>query len=174
MSTGSATQIEFPREPALCGVGTVEVGWIDYNGHMNVGFYGLAFDQLQERFYEEALNLGESYSKTSGMGPFALQTNLHFLDELRVGQRFEVRLQLIDCDAKRWHVFSTMINLETGSRAATNEQISMNVDHATRRSAPLPEAQQARLAALRAAHAELPRPAELGAPLGIRRRTSEA
>ena len=32
--------------------GVVEPGWIDRNGHMNVGYYHVAFDNAAEPFFE--------------------------------------------------------------------------------------------------------------------------
>lgn len=159
----------FPSEPLELDGGEVPADWLDFNNHMNVGYYALAFDRTVEPFYHDWLDLSHAYAERLRMGPFALQSNLHYLRELRGGQRYAVTLQLIDCDHKRWHFFARMLNVHTGAVAATLEQISMNVDLATRRSAALPDAQQQRLAELMAAHRALPRPEQLGAPIGIRR-----
>ena len=32
----------------------VEEGWIDYNGHMNVAYYVLAFDQVVDMLFDRA------------------------------------------------------------------------------------------------------------------------
>lgn len=159
----------FRPQPIDLGDGLPEPGWIDYNGHMNVGYYGVAFDRLTERFYN-TLHIGAAYVAETGMGPFALQAHQHFLDELRPDDRFRGEMLLLDCDHKRWRLFATLIRLRDGARAATLEQLSMNVDLAAHRSAPLPEAQAAALERVRMAHADLPRPPEVGAPLGIRRK----
>lgn len=148
----------------------VEPGWIDYNGHMNVAYYSLAFDEALDLFFDAALGIGPAFVAAAGMGPYALQAQYHYLAELRLGDRFRIRCRLLDCDAKRVHVFSEMFDARTGGLAATHEQVTVNVDHRTRRSAPYPEAAQARLRAVRAAHAALPRPDRAGAPIGFRRR----
>ena len=36
--------------------------WIDYNGHMNVVFYTLAFDSSLDFFLEEILGIGETHA----------------------------------------------------------------------------------------------------------------
>lgn len=154
----------------------VSPDWIDYNGHMNIGYYGLAFDRALDDIYEGWLDMGASYVARTQMGPFALQENIHFLQEVRLGQRFRTRLLLLDFDHKRMHFIQSMYawpGAEESSAepylAATAEQISMNVDHGSRRSAPYPERVHARLSELMAAQRDLPRPAQVGAPLGIRR-----
>ena len=35
--------------------------WIDYNGHMNVAYYTLAFDKALDFFFEDVLNIGPSF-----------------------------------------------------------------------------------------------------------------
>jgi acyl-CoA thioester hydrolase len=52
--------------------------------------------------------------------------------------------------------------------AATGESLYVHVDTAAGRSAPLPEDRQARVDALVAAHAGLPRPDHLGRGVGAR------
>ncbi|WP_170317543.1 thioesterase family protein [Paroceanicella profunda] len=145
-------------------------GWIDYNGHMNVGYYAIAFDQAFEHFLTDALALGEAWVAETGQGPYALQSHMHYLDELLEGAAFRVNFRLLDADAKRLHVFAEMRREADGALCATLEQLLMNVDLTTRRSTPYPPEAQARIAALRAAHAGLERPAQAGAPIGIRRR----
>ncbi len=167
----------FPAARLRSEIRAVSSAWIDYNGHMNIGYYGLAFDQALDDIYEHWLDMGASYVKREGMGPFALQEHIHFLRELREGQRFWVEFQLLDADHKRMHMFSQMVAAPEGAEtadqgayvAATAEQLSMNVDHATRRSAPYPDRARARLEALLAAHRDLPKPEQVGAPIGIRR-----
>lgn len=169
MAGGEQFETPFPAEPLRVGSGRVLPDWVDYNGHMNVGYYGLAFDQCLEPWYEDWIDLGPSYVARHNMGPFALQSQLFYIQEQTVGAAFYVCVQLLDCDQKRWHLFMTMHDAETGALTATCEQLSMNVDLEKRRSAPLVEAQARRLEAMRAAQAGLPRPAQAGAVIGIRR-----
>lgn len=158
-----------PREPIFCAEREVPAEWIDYNGHMNVGYYLLAFDQALDVFFEDWLGLnGEAVAKL-GMGPFSMQASLHFIAELTRGERFQVYFQLLDCDHKRWHFLCLMKEASTGRLVAGMEQLGINVDHQTRRSAPMPEALQQRFQELMAAHRDLPRPDMVGAPIGIRR-----
>lgn len=157
----------FHSEPLLAGAFHVEPDWLDYNGHMNVGYYLLAFDRALDTIYGERLDLGGAYARANGMGPFALETHLTYIREVRGGERFEVTYQLLDCDHKRHHYILMMRT--DAALCATCEQISMNVDHKTRRSAPYPERQRMRLEALKRAHSALARPAQVGSVIGIRR-----
>ena len=143
--------------------------WIDYNGHMNVAYYTLAFDQALDEVLEP-IGIGESLAREGRFGPMALQTQIHYLGELLEGEEFHCEFQLLDADHKRIHMLMTMIKTATGARAATYETLSMNVDLQARRSAPYPGWAQERIDRLRAAHAALSRPPEVGNPLGIRRK----
>lgn len=146
----------------------VEPDWIDYNGHMNVAYYTMAADQAIDRFLEDHLGLGEAFAVAERMGPYALQSSIRYLAEMLEGETFTTRIQLIDADAKRLHIFCE-ITKANGSIAATVEQMLMNVDLGARRAAPYPDWAQARIAQMKADHASLPSPIGLGAPIGIRR-----
>ena len=158
-----------PREPVFCGERAVEPEWIDYNDHMNVGYYLVAFDQSLDTLFEDWFGLDAAFVAENGMGPFAIQTHMHFHSELRLGERFNVSVQLLDCDHKRYHFLALMHETKTGRLAASMENIGINVDHATRRSTPMPPKIQERFAAMLDAHKDLPWPDFVGAPLGIRR-----
>lgn len=147
----------------------VEEGWIDYNGHMNVAYYGLVFDKALDVVYEK-IGIGETYVAQRGMGSFALQVHQHYLQEIRMGERYRIEMLLLDSDHKRWHHMAWMTKVETGEVAATYECLSMNVDHKTRRSASLPDDVIARLARIVEAQKSVPRPPQTGAALGIRRK----
>lgn len=155
--------------PIVSAPRKVPADWIDYNGHMNVSYYSMAFDQAIDDIFENILGIGESYTAETQHGPYVLQNNLHYLDELLEGAEFKVQFQLINHDAKRLHLFLCMTNA-AGDVAATSEQIIMNVDLTARRSAVYPKWVLDLLGKVKAAHDILPRPTQLGAPMGLRRK----
>ena len=130
---------EFEAAPIRTRTRRVPPEWIDYNGHMNVAYYTMAFDNALDEVLEERLGIGETLAREGRLGPMALQTQIHYLGELVEGTEFACDFQVLDADAKRIHFFVTMINLETGEPAATYESLTMNVDLEARRSAPYPE-----------------------------------
>ena len=158
-----------PAAPIDCGVQEVLAEWIDFNGHMNVGYYAVAMDRGVVVALDQWLDWGGGYARREGMGPFALQSQFHYLNELREGECFRVLFTLLDCDHKRIHYLAEMRRERDGAAAALLENLSINVDLQLRRSAPFPERQRLRFAACLAAHRELPRPPQVGASLGIRR-----
>ena len=158
----------FEAAPLRSSVRRVQPEWIDYNGHMNVAYYMLAIDKALDDIFDE-IGMGIALVRERRMGPMALVNQIHYLDELLEGQEFRCDLQLLDADHKRMHYLVTMQHLAKGTVAATFEGLSINVDLEKRKSTPYPEDVRRRVEALRAAHAGLPRPPQIGATIGIRR-----
>ena len=169
-TTPSCPEPDFGDGVLMMGRQTVQKDWIDYNGHMNVAYYTLAFDKAFDDFLENWVGIGESYVARSNYGPMALQTQICYLGELLEGEAFNVRVWMIDCDEKRMHFFGQMIAEKDGAIAATYESLGMNVDLEARRGAPYPEWARARMERLRAAQAGHDRPKQVGQTLGIRRK----
>jgi acyl-CoA thioester hydrolase len=144
--------------------GRVEPSWIDYNGHMNVAYYHLAFDRATDHFLRR-VGLGEEYVEKEKGSMFALEDHLTYLKELREGEPFRVTLQLLDFDHKRLHYFMRMMHGERGFLAATCEHLSIFVDMKERRSALMPAHMKNELNRLLSEHRALPRPDRR--PMGI-------
>ena len=150
---------------------TVLSEWIDYNGHMNVAFYVLAFDKALDRVFDR-IGIGVEYVERTGNSAFVLQNHVSYINELKEADPIRVDFQLLDHDAKRFHYFMTMYHGREGFMAATAEQIAMHVSLETRRSTPFPGDIQATFAELMGAHSALPRPEGAGAVIGIRRKSA--
>jgi len=142
--------------------------WIDYNGHMNVAYYVLAFDRATDLLLDH-LGLGEAYRRATNRSLFVPEAHVTYARELRAGDRFEIETRLIDADRKLLHLFHTMTTGEKAAQAATIEVMALHVDLAGPHAAPLPEAPYAKIEALLAAHRQLPAPPELGRKIAIRR-----
>jgi len=167
----SYPEVSLAPAPIVCPDQKVEPAWIDYNGHMNMAFYNLAFDRALDHVFDQ-LGIGAVYVRSGGGSCFTAEIHVNYLQEVLLGDPLRVNFQLLDWDAKRLHFFESMYHATEGYLAATSEQLSLHVDMATRRTAPFPDAVQARLAALMAEHAQLPRPAQVGRIIGIQRRTA--
>ena len=168
--TPSCPERDFPNAPIRTARQIVLPEWIDYNGHMNVAYYTLAFDKGFDDLIENWIGTGESFVARSKLGPMTLQQQICYLSELVEGEGFHTACRLIDCDAKRMHVFAEMI-ADDGKVAATMESLGVIVDLEARRTTTYPDWAVARMEKLKTAQAGLPRPKQLGQPIGIRRRT---
>jgi acyl-CoA thioester hydrolase len=147
---------------------TVAPEWIDYNGHMNVAYYVLAFDRATDRLFDY-LGIGEDYRRATHHSLFALEAHVTYERELRQGDEFEIVSRLIDADRKRLHLFHAMTRTKDGELAATIELMGLHVDMAGPKSAELPDAVNIKIEALLAEHRLLPPPPQLGRKIGIRR-----
>jgi len=152
--------------PIVCPEKSVQEAWIDYNGHMNMAFYNLVFDQCLDFVFDE-LGIGAEYIKTQGGSCFTREIHVNYLAELSLGDPIRVTFQLLDWDAKRLHYFEEMYHAGEDYLAATSEQLALHVDMHSRRTAPFPDEIQSRLAELMKAHRDLAVPEQVGHVIGI-------
>ena len=146
---------------------TVPPEWLDYNGHMSEWCYLLLVGDAADAFFRY-VGIDEAY-RAAGHSLYTAETHLHHLREAALGDRLAVPLQVLDVGPKSLHLFHTVRDEATGEPVATAEQLLVHVDMATGRVVPMPEALHGRVEAIRAAHAALPRPAEAGHVMAIRR-----
>ena len=52
-------------------------------------------------FLEEILGIGETHAKTNDQGPFVVQANFNYLNEMVYKQKFFVQCSLINFDTKK-------------------------------------------------------------------------
>ena len=113
--------------------------WIDYNGHMNVAYYTLAFDKALDFFFEDVLNIGPSFVERNKEGPFALKASYNYFNELLEGENFFVDISILDFDPKRVHVFGEMRKDKSLELSAVFETVLMNMDLSGRIVKPYPQ-----------------------------------
>lgn len=142
--------------------------WIDYNGHMNVAYYVLAFDHATDHLFD-MLDLGVDYVKRENKSIFQVECHVSYLQEVTEGAPLKTTTQLLDHDRKRIHIFASMYHRDEGYLSATAEWLGVHVDLKQRRSAEMPESSLERLVEMKLAHAGLPRPSQAGRRIGIRR-----
>jgi acyl-CoA thioester hydrolase len=148
---------------------TVRADWIDANGHMNVGYYVIAFDHATDTLCDQ-LGIGWSYVEHRLGMVFVLEAHVTYDREVQAGDPLRITTQILDHDEKRLHFFHTMYHGSEGWLAATNELMMLHIDYATRRAAPWHPATLRRLDAMAAAHKVLRRPDKAGRVIGIARK----
>jgi len=144
----------------------VQDGWIDYNGHMNLAYYMLAFDHATDAFFDY-VGLGEKYMAANNASTFTLEAHITYDREMMAGAEMRFETQLLEHDSKRLHYMHFMYHAEEGYLTSTNELISLHVSMDTRRSAPMPEDVLVRLDQIAAAHGKLSRPKQAGRVISI-------
>ena len=148
---------------------TVLPEWIDWNGHMNVGFYVVAFDKATDTLCAQ-FGCSFEYTRDKIGMTFVLEAHVTYDQEVKEGDKLRITTQILDHDAKRIHYMHLMYHGSDGYLAATNELMLMNIDYETRRSAPWPEWAMPRIDKMATAHKALPAPAQAGRLIGIKRK----
>jgi len=144
----------------------VRAEWIDHNGHMNVGYYGVVFDLATDAWLAH-LGLDDAHRRAERITTFTLEAHLTYQREVLEGEALRFTTQLLGFDAKRIHYLHRMVRDADGALAATNELLSLHVSETTRRGAPMHERVLARIAEIGAEHGRLPVPAEAGRVIGL-------
>jgi acyl-CoA thioester hydrolase len=139
----------------------IEPHWIDYNGHLNVAYYHVLFDNA----LGEALSLvglAEDYVRERGKSFFTGEAHVVYKRELHLDDPVRVRLQLVGYDEKRLHIFEELCHATEGWVSATCELISLHVDLATRKVVPFPQDIIRNLQQMHSSHDWLPTPETVG------------
>ena len=156
----SVTPLSLHRESVL-------PEWIDYNGHMNVAFYFLAFDHATDAFLDH-VDLGIDYRVRSNCSVFVVEAHVTYELEVGEGDELSFTTQVLGVDGKRMHLFHRMYLAGTETLIATNELMLLHVDLDSRRTASLPAAAFESIEAIARDHANLPPPTQAGSVIGIR------
>lgn len=163
MSDGTITA------PFRGSIRRVQPEWVDYNGHINMAYYNVLFDNAIDEFFIEA-GLGPDYVERSDASFFTVEAHLCYVRELPPDASVYVESRLLDVDDKRLHAYQELFHAEEGWLSATSEQMYLHVDMDARRTAPWPDDIRARLGAIKAGHDALPRPERAGRSIGIVRK----
>lgn len=148
---------------------TIEPGWVDYNGHLNMAYYNVLFDRACDDLVAAA-GLGPDYVATRGLSYMTAEIHVCYVREVFLADPLRVRNRVLDLDDKRLHLFSELIHAEEGWVSATSEQMYLHLDMTARRVVPWPDEVRAGLEALWAPTRDLPPPDRAGRRIGIPRR----
>ena len=159
---------EHMGEPAPLELGRdrVRSEWLDHNGHMNVAYYVVAFDQACDDFLDY-IGLTVAFRARSGGTTFAAEMHVTYQREVVDGDPLRFTSHLLGFDEKRIHFILHMYHADKGYLSATSEWMSLYVDLASRRVAAMPGEILSRLPAIHASHKELPQPPEAGRAISL-------
>ncbi len=143
--------------------------WLDYNGHMNVAFYTLAFDKSLDIFLEDFLGIGETHARENNQGPFVVQAHYHYLNEMILNEKFNVRLFVVDCDKNKMHLCLEIYSLLQEKVISVVEQVLINVNLKIRKSEPYPPWAFERLVKLKNTHKNASLPSAFGKSIGLKK-----
>ena len=101
--------------------------WIDYNGHMNMAYYVLIFDQAWENILNK-FQMGGEKAKESKRTTMVVETRTTYDSEVKEGDEVEVYVSYFDHDKKRLHLKCEMYEKKTKRLSATMENLSLYID----------------------------------------------
>lgn len=145
---------------------TVPTAWLDYNNHMNVAYYSLAFDEGGEAFVK-SFGMGLDYTERTRNSWMVLEAHLTYQNEARLGDVLRIETRVLDFNEKLAHLYQEMFRGD--QLLATQEQMTLHVSLETRRGAPFPPDIFAQLRALHAGQADLPPPKHAGRRIAIKK-----
>ena len=102
--------------------------WTDYNGHMNVAYYVLIFDQFGSEVLLTNFNMGEHSAKTTKRSTMVVESHVTYDQEVKENDEVDINLIYCDHDKKRIQYKLEMIHSEKKYLAATLEALSLYVD----------------------------------------------
>lgn len=148
--------------------GVVKPEWIDFNRHMNVAYYVLAFDLGVDALWSD-FGIDDHYIDSTKGSTFAVECHVSYLNELNEGDPYIVTSQLLGFDEKRIHQFQRLYHAENGFLAATAEWMNLHVNLDTRRVTPWPDEILNKIAAFSTSQAGQARPGEAGHRISIKK-----
>ena len=101
--------------------------WIDYNGHMNMAYYVLIFDQAWENILNK-FQMGGEKAEESKRTTMVVETRTTYDNEVKEGDEVEVYVSYFDHDKKRLHLKCEMYEKKTKKLSATMENLSLYID----------------------------------------------
>jgi len=157
------------ESPIRTSIQTVKPEWCDYNGHMNVAFYTLAFENAAFEA-QEVIDFGERYVKEDEKSIFTSKATYSFLQELSQGEPLYIDYWIIDYAPKLIHVLMEMYHAEKQFMAAHTEQMMININMRERCSEIITEEKLAMLEQYKLAAYAHERPKGIGDAIGIKKK----
>jgi acyl-CoA thioester hydrolase len=148
---------------------TIPQDYIDIMGHMNVMWYIHIFDYGTRNLFN-SFGYGEDYVRQTGMGSFALESHIRYLQEVRLGESVTVRSRLLDRSTKTLHFIHFMTRDHDGVMTATLELIAAHADLTRRKVTPFPQQILDRLDPMLKSHQNLPWQAPVSGIIGVRKK----
>lgn len=144
----------------------VQHDWVDYNGHLRDAYYLLICSFATDGLMD-LIGLNEAGRARTGHTLYTLECHLNFLAEVKLGVELQVRTQLLGHDRKRLHIHHLLERCDDRQVVAESEQMLMNIDMATGRSAPFAGDVAGRVADLGEAQRGVVRSAYVGRVMGL-------
>ena len=84
-----------PEGQLATGREIIPAEWTDYNGHMNVAYYVVAFDRATDA-YKDQVGIDKGYRERTRHSTFAAELHVVYLQEVREGEEVYLTTYLLD------------------------------------------------------------------------------
>ena len=145
----------------------VHSDWIDYNGHLNDGFYAVALGYATEAVLEY-IEMHADYRSQTGLTWYTAEMHINYHREMKEGDLIRYTTQFLHTDEKRLHIFHHMYHGNEGYLAATCEIMMLHFDQNVGKVVPMPTTHYQRLQEIYTAHKALNYPEQAGRYIGKR------
>jgi len=150
--------------PVLAPARGLDPAWLDYNGHLNMAYYNVLFDQAADPVFE-MIGCGPTYLAARNMSFFNAETHVCYVRELKPDAMVSATTRILDFDAKRIRLFQELKHVD-GWLSATCESMLLHIDMSGPRVMPMPEDILANVSDMAEAHKSLPLPERAGRSIG--------
>jgi carnitine 3-dehydrogenase len=157
------SEIGKPLELYYCNV---EPAWIDYNLHMTDASYLTAFGDASDALFRY-IGINEAY-RASGSSFYTVESHINYYKEVKSGEPLTFKIQLLDLDQKRMHVFHSMHHANTGDLLATTEQMLLHVDSKASKASVIRADVFEALSAVMEVHGGMGVPEQVGRPMKVK------
>lgn len=121
----------------------VQESWLDFYGHLNEGYYVVAFSNATWAVQEHFGLSGTDYFQASGCALYTVETHIRYLDDVKAPAMLEFESMVLGSDAKKLHL-AHVLKVD-GTERATFECLLLHFDTKEGRTTALPEASQTML-----------------------------
>ena len=154
--------------PVIAPARGLDPAWLDYNGHLNMAYYNVLFDQGADPLFE-MIGSGPDYLAARNLSFFNVEAHVCYVRELKPDAMVSTGTQILDFDAKRIQLFQELRHVE-GWLSATCETLILHIDMSGPRAVEMPEDILANVSGMAEVHKSLPRPDRAGRSIGIPRK----
>lgn len=154
--------------PVVAPARGLDPAWLDYNGHLNMAYYHVLFDQAADHLFD-LIGCGPGYLAARNMSFFNAETHVCYVRELKPDAMVSASTHILDFDSKRIHLFQELRHID-GWLSATSESMLLHIDMSGPRAMAMPDDILANVANMAEAHKTLPLPKQAGRSIGIPRK----
>ena len=120
----------FPTDGIIITNVTVIPEWIDYNRHMNVVYYAVAFETGFD-CYKNLIGMDLNYIKSSNLSTVSLESHICYTKEANLNDVLRIETRVAEFDYKRSHIYQEMYR--ESDLLATQETLSISFNTLTRK-----------------------------------------